>query len=174
MYTKTSGVAYLQHSMHVLMENRHGIGVDILVGKADGFAERKCCLKMLDRVRKKLAIEPKTLGADKGYDMPDFLPELEGRKIKPHVACKSRKRIDVEDEANIGLLARQANQRRQRNKGYQVSQHKRKLDEEVLGWLKQYGGLRRARVCGRRKIQQCANMALSALNLIRITRLLAT
>jgi len=174
LYTKTKGVAYLQHSMHVLMENRHGIGVDILVGKADGFAERKCCLKMLDRVRRKLDIEPKTLGADKGYDMPDFLPELEERKIKPHIACKSNKRIDVKDEADIGLMARRANQRRQRNKGYQVSQRKRKLDEEVFGWLKQYGGLRRARVCGRWKIQQCANMALSALNLIRITRLLAT
>jgi len=174
LYTKTSGVAYLQHSMHVLMENRNGIGVDIVVGKADGFAERKYCLKMLDRVRKKLAIQPKTLGADKGYDMPDFLPKLEDRKIKPHIACKSEKRIDVKDEADIGLVARRANQRRQRNKGYQVSQRKRKLDEEIFGWLKQYGGLRRARVCGRWKIQQCADMALSALNLIRITRLLAT
>jgi transposase len=174
LYTKTSGVAYLQHTMHVLMENRHGIGVDILVGKADGFAERRCCLKMLDRVREKLEIEPRTLGADKGYDMPDFLPELEARGIKPHIACKSGKRIDVKDEADIGLVARRANQRRQKNKGYEVSQRKRKLDEEVFGWLKQYGGLRRARVCGRWKIQQCANMALSALNLIRITRLLAT
>lgn len=36
LYTKTSGVAYLQHSMHVLMENRHGIGVDIRVGTAAG------------------------------------------------------------------------------------------------------------------------------------------
>jgi len=174
LYTKTSGVAYLQHTMHVLMENRHGIGVDILVGKADGFAERKCCLKMLDRVRKQLEIEPKTLGADKGYDMRDFLPELEARGIKPHIACKSDKQIEVKDEADIGLVARRANQRRQKNKGYEISQRKRKLDEEVFGWLKQYGGLRRARVCGRWKIQQCANMALSALNLIRITRLLAT
>lgn len=163
LYSKTSGVAYLQHSMHVLMENRHGIGVDILVGKADGYAERKCCLKMLDRVRKKLTIEPKTLGADKGYDMPDFLPELEARGIRPHIACKSEKRIDVKDAADIGLLARRANQRRQRNKGYQVSQRKRKLDEEIFGWLKQYGGLRRARVCCRWKIQQCAEMGLSAL-----------
>lgn len=174
LYSKTSGVAYLQHSMHVLMENRHGIGVDILVGKADGYAERRCCLKMLDRVRKKLTIEPKTLGADKGYDMPDFLPELEARGIRPHIACKSSKRIEAPDESNIGLMARRANQRRRRNKGYQVSQRKRKLDEEVFGWLKQYGGLRRARVCRRWKIQQCAEMSLSALNLIRITRLLAT
>ena len=174
LYSKTRGVAYLQHTMHVLMENRHGIGVDILVGKADGFGERKCCLKILDRVRKKLEIKPKTLAADKGYDMPDFLPELEGRGIRPQIACKSAKRIEVKDDSNIGLLARRANQRRQRNTGYKISQRKRKLDEEVFGWLKQYGALRRARVCGRWKIQQCANMALSALNLIRITRLLAT
>jgi hypothetical protein len=58
--------------MHVLMENRHGIGVDIRVGKADGYAERKCCLRMLDRVKRSLGIEPATLGADKGYDTEDF------------------------------------------------------------------------------------------------------
>jgi len=174
LFTKVSGVAYLQHTMHVLMENRHGIGVDIRVGKADGFAERKCCLQILDRVRSKLGIEPKTLAADKGYDTLDFLPKLEERGIRPHVACKSRKPIHVEDDLHIGLRARQANQKRQRNKGYKVSQRKRKLDEEIFGWLKQYGGLRRARVCGRWKIQQCADMALSTLNLIRIAKLTAT
>lgn len=33
LYTKTTGVAHLQHSIHVLMENRHGIGVDIRAGE---------------------------------------------------------------------------------------------------------------------------------------------
>lgn len=54
--------------MHVLMENRHDIGVDIRVGKADGYAERTCCLRMLDRMKRRLGIEPATLGADKGYE----------------------------------------------------------------------------------------------------------
>jgi len=65
LYTKSDGqAALLSHSMHVLTENRHGIGVDIRVGKADGYAERTCCLKMLDRVKRTLGLEPATLGAD--------------------------------------------------------------------------------------------------------------
>lgn len=73
--------------MHVLMENRNGIGVDICVGEADGYAERTYGLKMLDRVKRKLNLAPTTLGADKdydkGYDTEDFLPALEERGIEP-------------------------------------------------------------------------------------------
>ena len=52
------------------------------------------------------------------------------------------------------------------------SQRKRKLDEEIFGWLKQFGGLRRARVTGRWKIQQLADLALATLNLVRMRSLL--
>lgn len=170
LYTKTTGVAYLQHSGHVLMENRHGIGVDIRVGKADGHAERRCALKMLDRVKRKFKIEPLTLGADKGYDSEDFLLALEERNIEPHIACKSKKEIDPEGD---GSWARWFNQQGGGEEAFKISQRKRKLNEEVFGSLKQFGGLRRARVVGRWKIQQLADIALSALNLIRISRLLA-
>ena len=46
--------------------------------------------------------------------------------------------------------------------------------EEIFGWLKQFGGLRRAMVVGRWKIQQFAGTALCALNLVRMSTLLAT
>ena len=46
--------------------------------------------------------------------------------------------------------------------------------EEIFGGLKQFGGLRRARVVGRWKIQQFANIALCALNLVRMSTQLAT
>ena len=173
LYTKTGGVAYLQHTMHVLMENRHGIGVDIRVGKADGHAERRCCLKMLDRVKRKLGIEPVTLGADKGYDAGDFLRAVDDRAIEPHVACKSKKELDVPREDDEGGWARWFNQRRQTTRGFKTSQRKRRLDEEIFGWVKQFGGLRRSRLVGRWKIQQLADIGLSALNLIRMSKLLA-
>jgi transposase len=173
LYTKTTGVAHLQHSMHVLMENRHGLGVDIRVGKADGHAERRCALKMLDRVKRKLGIEPATLGADKGYDTEDFLLALEERGIEAHIACKSRKEIDVPREGQEGAWARWFNQQGGGDEAFKVSQRKRKLDEEIFGWLKQFGGLRRTRVVGRWKIQQLADIALSSLNLIRMSKLLA-
>ncbi|MCC6284594.1 MAG: IS5 family transposase [Phycisphaerales bacterium] len=175
LYTKSSGqAALLHHSMHVLMENRHGLGVDIRVGAADGYAERKCCLKMLDRVKRKLGLEPTTLGADKGYDSADFLVALEQRGIEPHVACKSVKEIDVPRENDAGAWARWDNQQRAGDAGYVISQRKRKLDEEVFGWLKVVGGLKKVRLVGRRAIQHLAYIGLSTLNLIRLSRLLPT
>lgn len=174
LYTKTSGVAYLQHTMHVLMDNRCGIGVDIWVDGADGHAERRCALKMLGRVKRRLGIEPATLGADRGYDAEDFLVSLETRGIEPHVACKSRGPIGVPDAEDRGAWARWYNQRGSKDAGYVVSQRKRKLTEEIFGWLKQYGGLRRSRVVGRWKIQQVADMALGTLNLVRMSKLLKT
>lgn len=173
LYKKSDGqAALLSHSMHVLMENRHGLGVDIRVGKADGHAERKCCLKMLDRVKRNLGIEPTTLGADKGYDSGDFLVALEERGIRPHVSCKSRKEIDVPDADDDGAWARWFNQRRQGGEVFKVSQRRRKLDEEIFGWCKVVGGMRRTRVVGRWKIQQLADIALTTLNLIRMSKLL--
>jgi transposase len=172
LYTKTTGVAYLQHSMHVLMENRHGIGVEIRLDAADGHAERRCALKMLDRVKRRLGIEPQTLGADKGYDAEDFLLALEERGIEPHIACKSRKEIDTPRKQDEGAWARWFNQQGAQSEGFKVSQRKRRLDEEIFGWLKQFGGLRRARVVGRWKIQQLADIALGSLNPIRMSRLL--
>jgi len=175
LYTKSTGIAYLQHSMHVLMENRHGIGVDIRVGKADGYAERRCAIKMLDRVKRKLGLEPATLGADKGYDTEDFLLSLKDRGIQTHIACKSKKEIVVPragQKNKEGVWARWFNQQGGGTEAFKVSQRKRRLDEEIFGWLKQVGGLRRSRVVGRWKIQQLADIALSSLNLIRMSKLL--
>jgi transposase len=175
LYTKSSGqAALLHHSVHVLMENRHGLGVDIRIGKADGHAERKCCLKMLDRVKRTLGIEPTTLGADKGYDAADFLLALEERGIEPHVSCKSKKEIEPPPKDDHGAWARWHNQQGESEKAFQVSQRKRKLDEEVFGWCKVVGGLRRMRVTGRKKTQQLADIALATLNMIRMRKLLAT
>lgn len=174
LYTKSSGQAALPcHSVHVLMENRHGIGVDIRVGKADGYAERKCALRMLDRVKRKLGLGPATLGADKGYDSEDFLLALEERGIEAHVSCKSRREIEVPREGERGAWARWFNQQGQHDRAFKISQRKRRLDEEIFGWLKVFGGLRRARVVGRWKIQQLADIGLATLNLVRMSKLLA-
>ena len=173
--TKSSGqAALLHHSMHVLMENRHGLGIDIRVGKADGHAERKCCRKMLDRVRRRFGIEPDTLGADKGSDAGDFLRALEERGIEPHVSCKSRKELCVPGEHDEGAWARWCNQQGQRNGAFNVRQRTRKLNEEIFGWCKVVGGLKRVRVVGRWKIQQLADIALGTRNLIRLRKLRTT
>ena len=174
LYKKGEGqAALLHHLMHVLMENRNGIGVDIRVGVADGHGERKCALGMLDRVKRALGLEPTTLGADKGYDAGDFLLALEKRSIEPHISCKSKSELDVPAADDDKGWARWHNQRVQSDAGFEVSQRKRKRNEEIFGWCKVVGGLRKMRVAGRWKIQQLADIALATLNLVRVTKLLA-
>jgi hypothetical protein len=101
---------------------------------------------------------------------------LEERGIEPHAACKSKKEIGLPREGQKneeGMWARWFNQQGGGGGAFRISQRKRKLDEEIFGWLKQFGGLRRARVVGRWKLQQLADIALGSLNLIRMSKLLA-
>ncbi len=87
LYTKSSGqAALLHHTMHVLMENRNGLGVDIVVDAADGKAEHRSAPKLIDRVGRVFGLDVGTLGADKGYDCGAFLLELDKRGVVPHVA----------------------------------------------------------------------------------------
>lgn len=172
LYTKGSGqAAFLYHSMHVLMENRHGLGVDIRVDAADGKAEHRSAIKLVDRVGRAIGLEVGTLGGDKNYDCGSFLLDLDRRNIEAHAACKAKKEIEAHDPPS---WERWHNQQGQNDEGYKVSQKKRKLAEEIFGWLKQYGGLRRSRVVGRWKIQQLADIALTTLNMVRMVKLLAT
>ena len=79
-----------------------------------------------------------TLGADKGYDTRDFITELRRMEITPHVAQNDTKRRSAVDE------------RTTRHGGYQVSQKRRKRIEEVFGWMKSIGLLRKLRHRGMR------------------------
>jgi hypothetical protein len=57
---------------------------------------------------------------------------------------------------------------------YRVSQRRRKMIEEVFGWVKTVGLLRRVRHVGRKRIAQVTEMTMAAYNLVRMSRLLAT
>ena len=70
--------------------------------------------------------------------------------------------------------ARWDNQQGASDAGFEVSQRKRKLNEEIFGWGKVVGGLRKMRVAGRWKIQQLTDIALATLNMVRMRTLLAT
>ncbi len=73
--------ADLCYQGHILMENRSGLVGGAVVSHADGFAERAGALRLLDCMPGRRA---KTLGADKGYDMRDFVRDCRARKITPH------------------------------------------------------------------------------------------
>ena len=159
--------SHLCHSAHVLMENRSGLCLDITIDEANGTAERRQALKMLDRVAARQWISPKTLGADAGYDSGDFLLELEDRDIKPHVPTRSGAIKALDERGDARRRAR----RRKRTIGYEISQRIRKRVEQVIGWTKTVGGLTRTRFIGHDRIEMDAYMTGAAHNLIRITRL---
>jgi len=166
---KSPGVgAQLAHSGHVLMENRHGLCLDIRVARADGYAERETAKKMLRRFRRRHRIVPGTLGGDAGYAAGEFLRTIEDDfAITPHVPI-SAERVAAED-ANGD--ARRRMLRRMKTLGYRISQQARKKVEQIFGWLKQPGGLRKVRHVGRWKIQQVAYLWGAAYNLLRMANL---
>ena len=146
----------LCYAGHALMENSNGIITDILITRATGTAEREAAVAMLDRRGRKRRI---TLGADKGYDTQDFVADLRGREVTPHVAqhtTRRRSRID-------GRVTR--------HPGYAQSQRKRKRVEEFFGWVKTVGGGRKLAFIGIVKNQLWAYLAAAAFNLVRIANI---
>ena len=59
-----------------------------------------------------------------------------------------------------------------RHVGYGMSQTIRMRIEQVFGWLKSIGGLRRSRFRGKRRTQLAAHMVGAAYNLLRMNKLL--
>ena len=149
--------AKLSYGAHALMENRHGLLIDLAITDAT-LTEPRAVAPLLDR-RRQARGRMRTLGADKGYHTKDFVAHLRARKIRPHIA-----RID--GRKTPGLDARTT-----RHAGYATSQRKRKRIEEIFGWMKTVGGFRKTRFIGQIKTQFAAYMVGAAYNLLRITRL---
>lgn len=149
--------AKLSYGGHALMENRSGLCIDLLITDAT-MAEHKAARQLLTRARRR-RIHPKTLGADKGYHVKDFVRHLREHKIKPHIA-----RID--GRKTPGLDGRTTC-----TEGYKVSQRKRKRVEEIFGWLKTVGGMRKTRFIGEARTQIAAYLSAAAYNLLRIAKL---
>ena len=104
-------------------------------------------------------MRPKTLSGDKGYHSRAFIQVLRHHDIRPHIA-------QIEGRKTPGLDGRTT-----RHEGYRISQRKRKRIEEIFGWLKSYGGLRKTRFIGTARVQLHAYLAGAAYNLLRMSRL---
>ena len=138
---------------HALMENRNGLVVDAQTTLASGTAEREAAKTMVARTLTK----PATLGADKGYDVADFVATLRESKVTPHVAQKAK------GSAIDGRTTRHA--------GYKTSLKIRKRIEEIFGWSKTVGGLRKARFVGLAKVSAQTVFTFAAYNLTRMATL---
>jgi transposase len=136
LWTKSRGSqAKLSYMGHVLMENRNGL-----------------LLQPGKRV---------TMGGDKAYDTQEFVRELRGMNITPHVAQNTTNRRSAVDE------------RTTRHAGYEVSQRKRKRVEQSFGWMKMVGMLRKVKLRGIEKVGWLFIFTGAAYNLYRLRNLMA-
>ena len=145
--------AKLSYTGHVLMENRSGLAVDASVTQATGTCEREAALEMIQEIPGDNRV---TVGADKAYDTKDFVRQCRAKNIVPHVAQKKNSAIDS---------------RTTRHDGYAVSLRKRKRIEEIFGWLKTVGSLRKSRHRGVKKVRWIFTFAIAAYNLVRMRNL---
>lgn len=145
--------AMLSYQASTLMENRNGLIVAVDVRHATGTSEREAALAML--VEAGIG-NGATLGADKGYDTQDFVDSLKARGVQPHIARNTSGRRSAVDE-NIA-----------RSKGYAISQQVRKRIEQGFGWAKTFGGLRKLRHVGLRRVRAFTTWTFAAYNLIRL------
>jgi transposase len=145
--------AKLSYAGHVLLDNRHGLVANVCVTAATGTAEREAAHLLLDAS----APPGSTVGGDKGFDVPSFVAAVRALAITPHVAQKVHSAIDG---------------RTTRHTGYAISQQKRKLIEQVFGWMKTVGGLRKLRHRGGALVDWIVTFTAAAYNLIRLRTLL--
>ena len=159
LFTKSSGSqAKLSYMGHVLMENRNGLLVQTFLTEASGRAERDAAMLMAEAIPPGKRV---TLGGDKNYDTREFVRELRGMNITPHVAQNTTNRRSAVDE------------RTTRHAGYEVSQRKRKRVEQSFGWMKMIGMLKKVKLRGIDKVGWLFTFTGAAYNLCRLRNLMA-
>ena len=149
--------AKLSYGGHALMENRHGLCVDIEVTSAVDSEPKP----REDDARSTAApaVSPGRSGRTRATTAVISSRILRSRKIAPHIAM-------INERKTPGL-----DRRTTRHESYRVSQRKRKRIEEIFGWMKTYGGLRRTKMRGLRRVQLHAYLVGAAYNLLRLARL---
>ncbi|MBI3589079.1 MAG: IS5 family transposase [Candidatus Liptonbacteria bacterium] len=150
--------AKLSYGVSLLMENRHGLIVDVKVHDPTGTGEREAALALLQCQRRRRGC-PRSVGADKGYHTKAFVEALWLQCITPHIAM-------VEGRRTPGLDGRTT-----RSIGYALSQRVRKRIEEGFGWLKTVGGLRRTRYRGAERVTLHTKLTVVAHMLLRMAKL---
>lgn len=156
MYKKAPGdKARLSYLGHALMDNRNGLAVNTQVTQATGTAERDAALIMCDAIPGTHQI---TLGADKAYDVKEFVKLLRQEQVTPHVAQKK-----------IGSAI---DGRTTRHAGYATSLKVRKRVEEIFGWMKTVGLMRKTRHRGLARVGWMFTFTVAAYNLVRIRNIL--
>jgi transposase len=150
--------AKLAYCGNVMIENRNGLVVDTELLQCNGTAERDAAMLMAERVE---GTERITVAADQAYDTKDFVSEMRGMNVTPHVSQ------NIKRSGGSAIDGRTT-----RHEGYQVSQRKRKRIEEVFGWIKTVGTLRKTRHRGLETVRWVFTFTATAYNLVRMRNLM--
>ena len=137
---------------HVLMENRHGLPVAGRVTEAMTSAEWEAAVTMLKETTKG---KGGTVGADAGYDTEWFVQESRKLNVTAHVAQHTKRASSIDGRTT-------------RHEGYTISLKKRKRIEQIFGWLKTTGGMRKLRHRGQALVQWMFTLGLSVYNMVRM------
>jgi len=149
--------AKLSYQGNVLMENRHGLVVDAEVAIVTGTSEVDTALTLMDRLPPRG--QRRTVGGDKLYDQQRFVAGARACNFTPHVAQNTTNRRSAIDGRTI------------RHTGYAISQRRRKLVEQGLGWKKTIGLLRKLRHRGRDKVDWIFTFTAGVYDMVRIRTL---
>ena len=116
----------LSHLGHVRMDNLHGLSAGEQVIPAAGTAEIDAAEQLIDEPGGAERITP---GTDKGYDRQEFIRNLRGRDVTPHVTCQGTgSAIDGRSTRHVW---------------YSIGFRVRMRIEFIVGWMKTMGGGRR-------------------------------
>ena len=161
LYRKANGKeAKLCFGGHILMENRNGLCADFTIHDPIAAQEPAVALRQM-QAHEALheGVVVKTVGADKGYHRKEFVTACRDQNMVPHVACKDGVTVPGLDGRTTG------------KESYRISQKIRKRVEEIFGWMKTVGGLRRSRYRGRERTQAWGYFVAGTYNLLRLARL---
>ena len=161
LYRKGRGKeAKLSFMGHAVIDNRYGLVVSTRYTQATGTAERVAATEMMRNVKRRRT-RRLTLGADKSYDTRGFADTMRKQGVTPHVAQNTTNRSSAIDS------------RTTRHPGYAISQWKRKIIEEVFGWVKTIGLFRKTRHKGVARGGWMFTFTNAVYNLVRIKNILA-
>jgi hypothetical protein len=143
------------------MENRNGPCVQAMITTAQGVTESKAATELLARQIDLADTAPASLGADRSNHSTEVVGFVREHGIRPHIATvKSRKVAGLDGRTTRSL-------------GNQTSQRIRKRIEEIFGWRKETGNLRRTRKRGLAQVGLRQLLILTRSDLVRMVKLLS-
>jgi Transposase DDE domain len=101
-----------------------------------------------------------TLGGDRGFDEAGFVDGLRASGVTPHISQCTKKPSALDARTT-------------RHRGYELSLRTRKRIEEIFGWMKTIGVMRKTRHRGKMRVGWMFTFTAAAYNLVRMRNLAA-